>query len=123
MPRPRPPGGPETAAPRDPDGPASEVSRRTLLSRLAKLGIATTALTAGGMELVSYRDEAKASAQTAKGAKAKHAWCIVIDLRYCDGCESCTLACQQRHALAKDQTWLKVYTMTRADGSTFHMPR
>ena len=117
------PEGPETAAPPDPDGPASDVSRRTLLSRLAKLGIATTALAAGGMELVSYRDEAKASAKTAAGTKAKHAWCMVIDLRYCDGCESCTLACQQRHDLGKDQTWLKVYTMTGADGSTFHMPR
>jgi len=117
------PEGPETTAPQDPDGPAGEVSRRTLLSRLAKLGIATTALTVGGMELVSYHDEAKASAKTATGIKAKHAWCMVIDLRYCDGCESCTLACQQRHDLAKDQTWLKVYAMTGADGGTFHMPR
>jgi len=94
-----------------------------LLSRLAKLGIATTALAAGGMELVSYRDEAHSATKTAAGAKAKHAWCMVIDLRYCDGCESCTLACQERHQLTKDQTWLKVYTMTDAEGGTFHMPR
>ena len=117
------PEGPETEASRDADGPASEVSRRALLSRLAKLGIATAALTAGGVELVSYHDEAKASAKTANGTKAKHAWCMVIDLRYCDGCESCTLACQERHQLTKDQTWLKVYTMTDAEGGTFHMPR
>ena len=117
------PGKPETAAPADPDGQAGGVSRRLLLSRLAKLGIATTALAAGGMELVSYRDEAHSAAKTAAGAKAKHAWCMVIDLRYCDGCESCTLACQERHQLTKDQTWLKVYTMTDAAGGTFHMPR
>jgi molybdopterin-containing oxidoreductase family iron-sulfur binding subunit len=48
---------------------------------------------------------------------------MVVDLRYCDGCESCTLACQERHQLTKDQTWLKVYTMTDAEGGTFHMPR
>jgi len=117
------PGKPETAASADPDGQAGGVSRRLLLSRLAKLGIATTALAAGGMELVSYRDEAHSATKTAAGAKAKHAWCMVIDLRYCDGCESCTLACQERHQLTKDQTWLKVYTMTDAAGGTFHMPR
>ncbi len=110
-------------APAAPAGQGTDVTRRTLLSRLAKLGIATTALTAGGMELVSYRDEARAATRTAKGTKAKHAWCMVIDLRYCDGCESCTLACQQRHDLPKEQTWLKVYTMTDANGGTFHMPR
>ena len=117
------PGKPETAASADPDGQAGGVTRRLLLSRLAKLGIATTALAAGGTELVSYRDEARSATKTAAGAKAKHAWCMVVDLRYCDGCESCTLACQERHQLTKDQTWLKVYTMTDAEGGTFHMPR
>lgn len=110
-------------APAGPAGADSGVARRTLLSRLAKLGIATTALTAGGLELVSYRDEAKAATTAAKDSKAKHAWCMAIDLRYCDGCDSCTLACQDRHELARSQTWLKVYKMTAADGSTFHMPR
>ena len=117
------PGKPETAASADPDGQAGGVSRRLLLSRLAKLGIATTAVAAGGLELVSYRDEAHSATKTTAGAKAKHAWCMVVDLRYCDGCESCTLACQERHQLTKDQTWLKVYTMTDAEGGTFHMPR
>jgi len=117
------PGKPQTTAPADPDGQVGGVSRRLLLSRLAKLGIATTAVAAGGLELVSYRDEAHSATKTTAGAKAKHAWCMVIDLRYCDGCESCTLACQERHQLTKDQTWLKVYTMTDAEGGTFHMPR
>ena len=112
------PGKPQTTAPADPDDQAGGVSRRMLLSRLAKLGIAATALAAGGVELVSYRDEAHSATKTAAGAKAKHAWCMVVDLRYCDGCESCTLACQERHQLTKDQTWLKVYTMTDAEGVT-----
>ena len=100
------------------------MSRRTLLGRLGKIGIATTAVTAGGMELVRYRDEAQAAEKPgSKPGTARHAWCMVIDLRYCDGCESCTLACQERHFLTKDQTWIKVYTMTDADGGTYHMPR
>jgi Fe-S-cluster-containing dehydrogenase component len=114
---PVPPAVPESA------GQAEGVSRRTLLTRLAKLGIATTALTAGGLELVSYRDEARSATPAGKPSKPAHAWCMVIDLRYCDGCESCVLACQQRHELTKDQTWLKVYTMTDDAGGTFHMPR
>ncbi|MGE5288586.1 MAG: 4Fe-4S dicluster domain-containing protein [Micromonosporaceae bacterium] len=117
---------PETPVPPTPPesaGQAEGVSRRTLLTRLAKLGIAGTALTAGGLELVSYRDEARAATTARKPKTPKHAWCMVIDLRYCDGCASCTLACQNRHELSKDQTWIKVYTMKGADGGTFHMPR
>lgn len=117
------PGAPAPADSPDEDAQGAALTRRTLLSRLAKLGIATTALTAGGLELVSYRDEAGAATRAARGTATRHAWCMVIDLRYCDGCESCTLACQQRHDLARDQTWLKVYPMTDASGGTFHMPR
>jgi molybdopterin-containing oxidoreductase family iron-sulfur binding subunit len=96
------------------------LTRRTLLARLAKIGITTTALGVGGVELISYRDEAHAAPS---GETPEHAWCMVLDLRYCDGCEACTVACQQRHQLTTDQTWIKVYTMTDAAGNTFHMPR
>lgn len=123
MTRSQPPGAPAQPAPPGKDRQDSAVTRRTLLSRLARLGIATGALTAGSLELVNYRDEAHAATAADKSSKAAHAWCMVIDLRYCDGCESCTLACQQRHELAKDQTWIKVYRMTGADGATFPMPR
>ena len=104
---------------------AQGLTRRTLLARLAKVGLATTALSAGAFELVSYREEAQADATTSSASTTtpKHAWCMVLDLRNCDGCEACTMSCQQRHYLSKDQTWIKVYTMTDADGGTYHMPR
>jgi dimethyl sulfoxide reductase iron-sulfur subunit len=109
---------------------AAEVSK--VLSRrnlFATLGVAAAG---GALAMVSYRDEAHAAttphaapaATTAKGPKAPaHAWCMVIDLRHCDGCEVCTQSCQQRHQLRDEQTWIKVYSMTDAAGGTFHMPR
>lgn len=63
---------------------------------------------------------ASASPQT---PPAKHQWAMVVDLRRCDGCEKCTKACQKTHYLAEDQTWIKVYDMTGADGQSYFMPR
>ena len=119
------PEGPVPPAPPGPAGDGDGLSRRRLLARLGKIGIATTALTAGSLELVSYRDEAHAATRQPgkKSSIPEHAWCMVIDLRYCDGCQACTLACQQRHDLAREQTWIKVYTLTDAAGGTYHMPR
>ena len=108
---------------------ASEVSR--VLSRrnlLTSLGVAAAG---GALAMVSYRDEAQAAtprpataATTAKESKAPaHAWCMVIDLRTCDGCQVCTQSCQQRHGLRQEQTWIKVFDMKDSEGATFHMPR
>ncbi len=116
------PEGPEVQAP--PEGgqetAAQGVTRRDVLSRLATIGVAAGALGVGGSALISYRDEAAAATTT---KDAKHAWVMVIDLRLCDGCKACTMACQQRHDLPLEQTWIKVYEMTDAEGGTYHMPR
>jgi len=99
----------------------SRLSRRSVLAGLA--AVATTAgVGTGARTLVSYREQEQA-AGTGTAAGPAHAWCMVIDLRYCDGCAKCTAACQARHSLREDQTWIKVYAMTDADGGTFHMPR
>jgi molybdopterin-containing oxidoreductase family iron-sulfur binding subunit len=113
---------------------AAEVSK--VLSRrnvLATLGVAAAG---GALTMVSYRDEAQAAStgstlapmgstmpNGANRAKAPHAWCMVIDLRTCDGCQGCTRSCQQRHGLREEQTWIKVYTMENSSGGTFPMPR
>lgn len=119
-----------TATPdHDPQDRDQLLTRRTLFARLAALGIATAALGTGGSELLSYRDEAQAattaSGQTPNGTAkpAAHQWCMVIDLRLCDGCQACVMACRQRHQLEPEQTWIKVYPMTDAAGQSFHMPR
>jgi molybdopterin-containing oxidoreductase family iron-sulfur binding subunit len=93
----------------------SNVTRRNLL---ATLGVVAAAGAAG---MVSYRDDAQAAAP--KKAEAEHAWCMVIDLRTCDGCKACTTACQTRHGLREEQTWIKVYDMEDTKGGKFAMPR
>jgi molybdopterin-containing oxidoreductase family iron-sulfur binding subunit len=116
----------------EPEGPAPVIekdrglTRRGALARLAALGI--TVAGASSAALVRYGDDAQAAAKpaatTKQGAKAaEHAWCQVIDLRSCDGCKACTKACQTRHGLREEQTWIKVYEMDDNKGGTFHMPR
>lgn len=109
-----------------PAGVAQEVNK--VLSRRNLLGTLGVAVAGGALTMVSYRDEAQAAtAPTAvtasKKPKTEHAWCMVIDLRTCDGCRGCTMACQQRHGLREEQTWIKVYEMPDSTGGTFHMPR
>lgn len=50
-------------------------------------------------------------------------WCMIIDLRLCNGCKLCTTACQTAHYLHEDQTWMNVYTMQNAAGEDYFMPR
>ena len=110
-----------------PPGVAQEVSK--VLSRRNLLGTLGIAAAGGALSMVSYRDDAQAAttskqATAPKSAKAAdHAWCMVIDLRTCDGCRGCTVSCQQRHGLREEQTWIKVYEMPDNAGGTFHMPR
>ena len=104
------------------------VSRRNLLGTL---GIAAVG---GALTMVSYHEDAQAAAlppgtmpaagtMPAETRAAEHAWCMVIDLRTCDGCKACTTACQQRHQLREDQAWIDVYNMPDSSGGTFFMPR
>jgi len=100
-----------------------------VLNRRNLLGTLGVAAAGGALTMVSYHDDAQAAATSKATAAmpatttAEHAWCMVIDLRTCDGCKACTMACQTRHQLRPEQTWINVYEMKDADGGTFNMPR
>lgn len=95
-------------------GPAHlGMTRRRLLQALSAAG-AGAALGTGLVERV---------AANAPSDTPTHQWAFVVDLRKCDGCESCTRACQSTHDLSADQKWIKVYHMTDTDGQTYFMPR
>lgn len=94
---------------------------RRLLSRRRFLGVAGA--TAGAAVAGTALAESLGSSGAQAAAPAAHQWAFMVDLRRCDGCKNCTQACQQEHYLAKDQTWIKVYTMTSADGEQYFMPR
>jgi molybdopterin-containing oxidoreductase family iron-sulfur binding subunit len=96
-----------------PEDAVRAVTRRRFLRTLAVAG-------AGGAVAATHLADTAASAQ-ADGST--HQWAFVIDLRQCDGCEKCTKACQETHALGKDQTWIKVYKITDPSGLEHPMPR
>jgi len=109
--------------------PAVTLKERQVLSRRLLLGTLGVTAAGGALAMVSYRDDAQAAttstvmAAMPAATAAEHAWCMVIDLRTCDGCKACTTSCQTRHQLRPEQTWINVYEMKDADGGTFNMPR
>lgn len=96
--------------------PASipETTRRQLLKMFAAGGAVAATAIVGGNAI---------SAAGVNVEAVKRRWCMVIDLRKCDGCDQCTVACQKAHGLSEDQRWINVYKMTGPSGQTFSMPR
>ena len=94
------------------------IQRRSVLRAAALGGIGLGVL---GAVSSTVALAAEPSSTTSSGPN--HQWCMVIDLRMCNGCQLCTVACQTAHFLHEDQTWMKVYTMTNAAGEEYPMPR
>jgi molybdopterin-containing oxidoreductase family iron-sulfur binding subunit len=61
-------------------------------------------------------------ASTAVSGPTKRQWAMVIDLRRCDGCRHCTIACQAMHYLPEDHEWIKVYDIHEEE-QRFFLPR
>ncbi len=63
-----------------------------------------------------------------QGKKTNRAWCMVIDLRKCDGCVTidmppqCTQACIDGHFVPQGQQWIQVYQVELPGGGTGPMP-
>ncbi len=113
----------------------SKVNRRNFLK------IVGAATAAGTVEMVTYKAYAStnsapngwkgtsgvsgssAASMANTASPPDHQWAMVIDLRSCNGCKSCTAACQKAHYLTEDQTWIDVFTMTDTIGRTYSMPR
>ncbi len=99
------------------------LSRRRLIGVLGAAGLGAGL---GGGRMLAGAGAASAGGRSvaAKKAlkKAAPQWTMIFDLRYCDGCKICTIACQQTHYLPKDVEWIKVYDAPGPDGSTNHLP-
>ena len=108
-----------TPAPRRRGGrPRTRVlSRRQFLAALAAMGISAEL----GAQIISAAAATVPRGTTAAGGR-KPQWTMILDLRSCDGCASCTTACQDRHYLSKDQEWIKVYKLTGPTGETSFLP-
>jgi len=66
--------------------------------------------------LIEYRPLPVTNAEARKGIANKK-FVMVIDLAKCDGCKSCTVACQVMHYTESDREWIKVFKMQDADAT------
>ncbi|MBI4188358.1 MAG: 4Fe-4S dicluster domain-containing protein [Chloroflexi bacterium] len=80
---------------------------------------------------LSVLNRAKAATGTApitEGKKPTRTWCMVIDLKKCDGCVTigttpqCTQACIAGHFVPQGQQWIQVFEVESPGGGTFFMP-
>jgi molybdopterin-containing oxidoreductase family iron-sulfur binding subunit len=61
-------------------------------------------------------------------SRKMRSWCMVIDLKKCDGCvgletpPQCTQACVNGHLVPKGQQWIQVFEMDLPGGGSFFMP-
>ncbi|MFA7249471.1 MAG: 4Fe-4S dicluster domain-containing protein [Dehalococcoidia bacterium] len=103
------------------NGPQRPWSRRQVIGGLgaAGLAVAATFIPLNQIPVVSRADAAEPAART----PGKRQWGMVIDMRLCDGCKECTVACQKAHFLPKDHEWIKVIEIKRPEGASQFMPR
>ncbi len=95
--------------------PRPSTGRSTRRRLLAALGAVGAGSALGASRLMGQVEAA--------APEPNHQWAFVVDLRKCDGCEACTVACQKTHYLGPDQKWIKVYRLTDTTGHPYAMPR
>jgi molybdopterin-containing oxidoreductase family iron-sulfur binding subunit len=95
------------------------------LSRRQFIKGAGTLAVAGAATMVGFnlnKNTVKAADDLMRES-ADHQWVLVFDLRYCDGCKTCTTACQKEHYLPVEAEWLKVYELEGPLGQKYFMPK
>jgi molybdopterin-containing oxidoreductase family iron-sulfur binding subunit len=119
--------GRQTGTPSDVAGRRS-VSRRRLLRWLGAAVFATPPLAFVATTLLGVRSPL-ASAQAGPPTTGRlRRWSMVIDLRFCDGCQSvakppqCTEACIVGHFASQPMEWIQVYEDDLPGGGTRFVP-
>jgi molybdopterin-containing oxidoreductase family iron-sulfur binding subunit len=104
------------------------LSRREFIKRAAAIiGLSTLALST---TLMTLRRVMAADGETGNNTSLDklRQWCMVVDLRKCDGCTGldlppqCLQACIQGHFIPKDQKWIEIYTIDLQGTGTYFMP-
>lgn len=106
--------------------PDEGLSRREFIKRSAQVGGFLTILS---LPLVSLLTNSKVTASPFSMVPAKvRAWCMVIDLKKCEGCVTlgtpphCTQACIVAHYVPAGQQWIEVYQVELPGGGSYFLP-
>ena len=110
-----------------------KVDRRRLLKLfgIGALGVAPLPIVPGILSSV-FKPKAgpvhgDAAAARAPSGRVRR-WTMIIDLRYCDGCQSvgkppqCTLACVEGHFAPEPMEWIQVFEFPLPGGGTQFVP-
>jgi len=102
------------------------VSRRDFIKGV---GGAVGLIAASSYALPKIFGQTKAAEQRSVTSPTRtRAWCMVIDLKKCDGCVTinsppqCTQACIAGHYVPEGQQWIEVFTVELPGGGSFYMP-
>ncbi len=67
-------------------------------------------------------DTDKLKNDSSKDQDVLNQWCMVIDLRKCEGLRLCTKACIKTHFIPEGQEWIQALKMDLPGGGSYYMP-
>ena len=105
------------------------LTRRQFITKsLGTAGLVAALSSPLGLVLNNARASTNPPPKVSATEKKVHAWCMVIDLKKCEGCVTidsppqCTQACIAGHFIPKGQQWIEVYELDLPGGGSNFMP-
>ena len=104
------------------------LTRRQFITRSAGTMGLVAVLSSPFLSVLNRVRASDSPAEEAPAREKVRAWCMVIDLKKCEGCVTidtppqCTQACITGHFVPKGQEWIQVYEVDFSNGGSYFMP-